>query len=98
MNSEKTLGATYLGSGRCSFTLWGPLVQQVELRIISPREKVFPLEKDERGYHQATVEGVEPGTLYLYRLGGGKERPDPASRFQPQGVHGPSQVVDPAFS
>ena len=98
MNSEKTLGATYLGNGCCSFAVWAPLVQQVELKIVSPREKVFRLEKDKRGYHQATVEGVEPGTFYLYRLGGGKERPDPASRFQPQGVHGPSQVVDPAFS
>ena len=98
MNSEKTLGATYLGNGCCSFAVWAPLVQQVEVRIVSPREKVFRLEKDKRGYHQATVEGVEPGTFYLYRLGGGKERPDPASRFQPQGVHGPSQVVDPAFS
>ena len=34
---------------------------------------------------------------YVYRLDGQKERPDPASRFQPQGVHGPSQVVDPRF-
>jgi maltooligosyltrehalose trehalohydrolase len=41
---------------------------------------------------------VEPCTLYFYRFGGRKERPDPASRFQPQGVHGPSQVVNPNFS
>lgn len=38
-------------------------------------------------------EHVEPGSRYLYRLDGGKERPDPASRFQPEGVHGPSQVL-----
>lgn len=98
MKSDKTLGAAYLGDGCCSFVVWAPLVQQVSLKIVSPREKVFPLEKDERGYHQGTIEGVEPGSLYLYRLGGGKERPDPASRFQPQGVHGPSQVVNPDFS
>ncbi|UCG14481.1 MAG: malto-oligosyltrehalose trehalohydrolase [Deltaproteobacteria bacterium] len=98
MSSEKTLGAVYLGKGRCRFTVWAPLVQQVEVRITSPREKIFRLEKDERGCHQATIEGVEPGSLYLYRLGGEKERPDPASRFQPQGVHGPSQVVNPDFS
>jgi maltooligosyltrehalose trehalohydrolase len=40
------------------------------------------------------AEEAPPGALYLYRLDGNKERPDPASRFQPQGVHGPSQVID----
>jgi len=54
--------------------------------------------KDPRGYHEAVVSHLEPGTLYRYRLDGEKERPDPASRFQFGGVHGPSQVVDPDFS
>jgi maltooligosyltrehalose trehalohydrolase len=54
--------------------------------------------KDARGYHEAVVSQLEPGALYLYRLDGEKERPDPASRFQPDGVHGPSQVIDPDFS
>jgi maltooligosyltrehalose trehalohydrolase len=52
------------------------------------------MRKDERGFWQATVEGVEPGAKYYYILDGDRERPDPASHFQPQGVHGPSQVVD----
>jgi maltooligosyltrehalose trehalohydrolase len=43
------------------------------------------------------VDGIEPGSLYMYRLDEGKERPDPASRSQPQGVHGPSEVVSPNF-
>ena len=98
MSKDKTLGAAYLGDGRCSFTVWAPLVHQVEVRIVSPRKKVSRLRRDEGGYHQATITGVEPGTLYLYRLDGDKERPDPASRFQPRGVHGPSQVVNPDFS
>jgi maltooligosyltrehalose trehalohydrolase len=46
------------------------------------------------GCWAVTVDAVEPGTLYLYRLGDGPDRPDPASAFQPQGVHGPSAVVD----
>jgi maltooligosyltrehalose trehalohydrolase len=98
LSKDKTLGAAYLGDGRCSFTVWAPLVHQVEVRIVSPRKKVSRLRRDEGGYHQATITGVEPGTLYLYRLDGDKERPDPASRFQPRGVHGPSQVVNPDFS
>jgi len=55
------------------------------------------LEEDGRGYHHGVAGESGVGSLYLYRLDGQKERPDPASRFQPQGVHGPSQVVDPAF-
>jgi maltooligosyltrehalose trehalohydrolase len=51
----------------------------------------------ERGYYLAVVEGVKPGTLYSYRMNGEKQLPDPASRSQPNGVHGPSQVLDPDY-
>lgn len=98
MINDKTPGASSLDGDCCRFSVWAPLAEEVEVKIVSPRENIFPLEKEERGYHQATIEGVEPGSLYLYRLDGEKERPDPASRFQPQGVHGPSQVVDSHFS
>ena len=96
MKPEITLGALYLGGGRCRFKVWAPRIRRLEFRLLSPREWVSDLEEKE-GYHQATLEGVEPGSLYLFRLDGRIERPDPASRFQPLGVHGPSQVVDPAF-
>jgi len=51
-----------------------------------------PLDRDNRGYFQGLIHDVSPGALYLYRLDGDKERPDPASRFQPLGVHQASQV------
>jgi maltooligosyltrehalose trehalohydrolase len=54
-----------------------------------------PLRRDAHGYHSETVEGVPAGTRYLLRLDGGEGLPDPASRAQPEGVHGPSEVVDP---
>ncbi|MBI4497438.1 MAG: malto-oligosyltrehalose trehalohydrolase [Chloroflexi bacterium] len=94
---DLSLGAGYLGEGRCRFRVWAPSARQVEVRLVSPQERLVPLERRERGYFAATVEGVAPGTQYLYRLDGERERPDPASRFQPQGVHRPSAVVDPAF-
>lgn len=97
MNKESRLGATYLGNGRCQFIVWAPVIQKVEVHIVSPKELIVPLVRDVQGYHQAIVEGVEPSCLYFYRLDSKKERPDPASRFQPRGVHGPSQVVDPHF-
>ena len=98
MDSDRRLGADYLGGGQCCFTVWAPFTDKVEVRIASPRESIVELKRDGQGYHQGIIEEVKPGSLYLYRLGGGKERPDPASRFQPQGVHGPSQIVNPDFS
>jgi len=71
--------------------------QRVEVRIVSPQERIISLEKGEFGYHVGIAERVNPGDRYLYRLDGQKEHPDPASRFQPEGVHGPSEVVDPHF-
>jgi len=55
-----------------------------------------PLERQTRGWFSGIVEGAAAGTLYRFRLGDDEATyPDPASRFQPEGPHGPSQVVDP---
>jgi len=89
------LGATPLPGGRCRFLVFAPGVERVEVRLLSPGGRMAALERDGRGYHGGVAEGVEAGALYLYRLDGGKERPDPASRHQPRGVHGPSMVTDP---
>jgi maltooligosyltrehalose trehalohydrolase len=91
------LGASYLGDGKCTFCVWAPLFDHVELHIIAPEDKLVRLEKGPRGYHSRVVTDIVPGALYRYRLGSEKEFPDPASRFQPDGVHGPSQVVDRDF-
>jgi maltooligosyltrehalose trehalohydrolase len=91
---NRKLGAICLGQHRCRFCVWAPAAQQVGVHLLAPRERLLPLQRDPRGYHSAEVEDVEPGSLYRYRLNGREERPDPASRCQPQGVHGPSQVVD----
>ncbi|MGB9698148.1 MAG: malto-oligosyltrehalose trehalohydrolase [Thermodesulfobacteriota bacterium] len=90
------LGAQYLGDGQCLFRVWAPLISKVEVHLISPKEKIIPLVK-EGEYHQALVADISPGALYFYSLEGEKERPDPASRYQPQSVHGPSQIVDLRF-
>ena len=91
------LGATYLGADRCQFCVWAPHAEQVEVQLLSPKRARFPLKKNDRGYHFGTFAEVSPSSRYLYRLNGTEERPDPASRFQPQGVHGPSEVVESEF-
>jgi maltooligosyltrehalose trehalohydrolase len=52
------------------------------------------MRRDDCGYFKVQVPGTQAGSRYLYELDGSIERPDPASRFQPEGVHGPSEVVD----
>ncbi|HKA32511.1 MAG TPA: malto-oligosyltrehalose trehalohydrolase [Candidatus Binatia bacterium] len=93
---QVTLGATYLGGGKCRFEVWAPAAERVDVHIVAPKDRLFPLERAPRGYHAAVVDGPEPGSRYFYRLND-KERPDPASRFQPEGVHGPSEVVKRDF-
>ena len=93
-----SLGCTYLEDGRWRFHVWAPWAEKVEVRIVAPRDRTVTLEKGDRGYHQAVLDRVEPGSLYVYRQDDGKERPDPASRSQPQGVHSHSEVVNPYFT
>ena len=89
------LGARPTAPGRCHFCVWAPERERVELRIISPYDRIIPMEKNAGGYHQAVVD-ARPGARYYYVLDG-IQRPDPASRSQPEGVHGASEVVDSAF-
>jgi maltooligosyltrehalose trehalohydrolase len=86
-------GARYLSGGNCEFTVWAPLLAEVAVNLVSER-RVVPLRNKPFGYWRSVVPGVLPGAPYLFRLGDGIERPDPASNYQPEGVHGPSHVVD----
>jgi maltooligosyltrehalose trehalohydrolase len=98
MDPETKPGATYLPDGRCRFLVWAPFARKADVHIVAPRERSIPLKRDRRGYHSAVIDGVKPGDRYFYRLDGGKEFPDPASRYQPEGVHSASAVIDPAFA
>lgn len=60
------------------------------------RTGTYPLTPEKDGYFSGMVEGVRAGDRYRLRPGDGQAFPDPASRFQPDGPHGPSEVVDPA--
>jgi maltooligosyltrehalose trehalohydrolase len=91
-------GAQCLADDRCSFVVWAMNAATVDLRLLGAPERIVPLASIGDGYFHAEVENVKPGALYFYRLNHATDRPDPASRFQPEGVHGPSQVVDPSFT
>lgn len=88
------VGANYRKKGECEFVVWAPFLRNVQLKIVSHEKYIIQMEKDSKGYWKKVVEGIQPDTLYFYYLNDQIERPDPASHYQPQGVHGPSQVVD----
>ena len=87
------LGATPLGTGECQFLVWAPHADSVKLGILNPTCRSIPMERLPRGYFSLLMKGQTP-CQYLYDLGGNgaNMRPDPASRFQPEGVHGPSEL------
>ena len=90
------LGARLSAPDRCQFRVWAPARRAVALHIVAPSERRIEMKKDDDGYWEATVDaGI--GTRYFFMLDG-TDRPDPASRLQPDGVHGPSEVVAEAFA
>lgn len=91
------LGARVLPGGGVRFTVWAPAARSVELVLASGgAERRLPLQPAADGYHIRTVPDARPGDRYRFLVDGAGPFPDPASRYQPEGPHGPSQVVDPA--
>jgi maltooligosyltrehalose trehalohydrolase len=95
---EATSGAIYLGERRARFRIWAPGRRRVGVHVVAPDDRLVRMEEVGDGYFEAVVDGVEPGARYFYRLDNQMERPDPASRFQPDGVHAASEIVDSRFS
>jgi maltooligosyltrehalose trehalohydrolase len=82
--------------GGVHFRVWAPLRRAVEVVLGPDGDKQLPLTAEPGGYFSGVAPGAGAGTLYRFRLDGETNLyPDPASRFQPEGPHGPSQVVDP---
>ncbi len=74
------------------FAVWAPHLERLAVRL---GERTVPLEREQRGVWRGVVAGARAGDDYLLVLPGGQELPDPRSRWQPHGVHGPSRLVDP---
>lgn len=93
------VGAEVLSSGGTHFRVWAKRCQQVAVRVVDEHNNVLDrivLEPEEGGYFSGSAAGVSAGDLYWMELDGGSPGfADPASRYQPKGPLGPSQVVDP---
>jgi maltooligosyltrehalose trehalohydrolase len=89
------IGANPIDGG-VRFRVWAPAATSVDLELVDAGLVKIPLQRDGQ-YFQGSAPAAA-GDRYWYWLDGTVRRPDPASRSQPEGVHGPSQVIDPAFT
>jgi maltooligosyltrehalose trehalohydrolase len=89
--NPRELGAIPVEGGT-RFTVWAPDAERVDVVVDGDAHELLV---HDGGYHTSIVPAVGPGARYRYRLDDGDELADPVSRSQPEGVDGPSQVVDP---
>jgi maltooligosyltrehalose trehalohydrolase len=91
-------GAAVCEDKSVAFRLWAPAAQTVALRLQNNGGKptLISLHADAGGWYELVTDAARPGDLYQYLINGERAVPDPASRFQPQDVHGPSEIIDPA--
>jgi 1,4-alpha-glucan branching enzyme/maltooligosyltrehalose trehalohydrolase len=90
-------GAAVLDDGEVRFRLWAPAATRVELRL-NPGNvgaDYLPMDPEGDGWFSVATRAAGASTRYLYCIDGGQQVPDPASRYQPDDVHGASEVVDP---
>jgi maltooligosyltrehalose trehalohydrolase len=89
-------GVECLSGGAAHARVWAPRCRILDVVLDGDRPRSWSLEREPDGYFSGDLEGARPGDRYWLRLDGERLRPDPASRFQPDGPHGPSMIVDPA--
>jgi maltooligosyltrehalose trehalohydrolase len=96
MTHAISLGATPHVEGGWQFLVWAPRCQTVAVNLLKSGT-LIPMTAQDDGYFYAVARDAKAGDRYFFRLNDADDRPDPTSRAQPDGVHGPSQLVDPHF-
>ena len=90
-------GAELDAEGGARFRLWAPSAKQVDLVLQSAATTaaIQTLQRLDDGWYELRLPGIGAGARYRYRIDGELDVPDPAARFNPEGVHGPSEIIDP---
>lgn len=89
------LGARPRNDGCTEFCVWAPTAERVRVCVVGGLD--YLMVSDSLGYHSVIAEGIGPGDRYWIQVDDHPPRPDPTSRFQPEGVHGPSEIVGRDF-
>lgn len=91
-NAARRFGPELHPHGGARFRLWAPAARTVALRF--DRGPTVAMTREAQGWFTAGVDGVTPGTRYWFQIDDTFDVPDPASRFQPEGLPGPSELID----
>jgi maltooligosyltrehalose trehalohydrolase len=94
LSRDDFLGAIWM-DGVARFRVWAPDARQVEVCVEGAAARTFALSASADGYFTAECSDVPLGTLYKYLVDGKGPWPDPCSRYQPHGPHGPSLITNP---
>ena len=90
------LGANFSDSGKISFLVWAPRSSKLSLKIRNDgNDSLVEMKRLDEDFFYKEMDGVSIGDLYSYVLENGKERPDPVSRYLPEGLHGRTEIVNP---
>jgi maltooligosyltrehalose trehalohydrolase len=95
---DMPFGAELTASGQVRFRLWAPAAHEVELMLHEEADTPRPLKMSAQpdGWFELVTGEARAGSRYRYRIDGKTEVPDPASRSNPDDIHGPSEVIDAA--
>ena len=88
-------GAELRDDGTTRFRLWAPSQPEIRVVLDGRKDDAQPMTRQADGWFELVTDKAPAGTRYQYQLPDGLAVPDPASRFQPEDVNGPSLVVDP---
>jgi len=89
-------GVELCGVDRAHARVWAPGCSTIDVVRDAHRDDPIALQREDGGFFAGTIASLSAGDRYWFRIDGDKLRPDPVSRSQPDGPHGPSAVVDPA--
>ncbi len=93
---DMPFGAECLPNGGVRFRLWAPAANEVTIHVANAYESTSsPLDRQDSGWFELITDVARAGTEYQFEIDNGLKIPDPASRYQPRDVHGPSKVIDP---
>jgi malto-oligosyltrehalose trehalohydrolase len=92
---EMPFGAECLEDGRIRFRLWAPAARSVRLCLNDHRDREWDMRALGEGWFELVTRDAQPGSHYSFAIDGRQRVPDPASRYQPTGVHGPSELINP---
>jgi maltooligosyltrehalose trehalohydrolase len=90
----KKCGPIKIQGNKWMFSVWAPELKTMSLHLKTPNERTYPMQKDAEGYFAVVCNDISDGACYFYQPDDDVNIPDPASAFQPNGVHDRSAVVD----